>query len=35
LTVWLCNVQSNRRFQVGVDDPVDHGSSSIIRPDRV
>src|SRR5262245_4001004 len=35
LAVWPCNVQSNRRFQVGVDAPVDHGSSSIIRPERV
>ena len=35
LVIWPCNMQSNRRFQVGVDDPVDHGSSSSIRPERV
>ena len=33
--VWPDNVQSNRRFETDVDDPVDHSSSSIIRPDRV
>ena len=35
LAVWSYHMQSNRCFQIGIDNSVDHGSSSIIRPERV